>query len=92
MGCPLTSAANGSSELGDDGTVVAGGSGGVVGVLRGVGVTLGDVDDVGVVVHAINAKNSGSPVSTVTHFDVIHASSEDPLAAALSIRVQPLYL
>jgi hypothetical protein len=85
MGCPFTSAANGSSAVGDGGTVVAGGSDGVVGVLLwGTGVALGSVDGVGVGAHAINTRSNGSPVSTLIHFDVIHASFEDLPASILS--------
>jgi hypothetical protein len=85
MGWPFTSAANGSSGVEVGGTAVGGGSGWAVEVLWGAGVTLGGVDGVGVVVHAINAKSNGSPVSTLIRFDVIHASFEDRSAMALSI-------
>jgi hypothetical protein len=90
MGWPFTSAAKGSSEVGDGGTSVAGGtvvtagSAGVVGVLWGIGVILGCVDGVGVVAHASNAKSNGNPVSTLIHFDVIQSSFEDRSAMAFS--------
>jgi hypothetical protein len=77
--------------VGDGGTAVAGGSGGVVEVLWGIGVTLGGVDGVGVVAQAINVRSNGSPMSAPIHFDVIHASFEDRSAMTFSVGLRPLY-